>query len=73
LRGCGFPGWGRPLPQVQHADQDHRVGYYIPAKGSTWASYRSPTDPNGEVVYTTDVYRGGDVLRITAADETPRR
>jgi hypothetical protein len=40
---------------------DHRsptaisqVGYYIPANGSTWAAYWSPTDPRGEVVYTAD-------------------
>jgi hypothetical protein len=26
-----------------------QVGYYIPANGSTWAAYWSPTDPNGEV------------------------
>ena len=24
-----------------------QVGYYIPANGSTWAAYWSPTDPNG--------------------------
>jgi hypothetical protein len=41
-----------------------QVGYYIPANGSTWAAYWSPTDPNGEVVYTADAYRGIDVLRI---------
>ena len=50
---------------------DHRtptdvkqVGYYIPAAGSTWAAYWSPTDPKGEIVYTADAYRGVDVLRI---------
>lgn len=41
-----------------------QVGYYIPANGSTWAAYWSPTDPNGEIVYTADAYRGIDVLRI---------
>ena len=41
-----------------------QVGYYIPAAGSTWAAYWSPTDPSGEVVYTADAYRGIDVLRI---------
>ncbi|MBN1527862.1 MAG: hypothetical protein JW895_02310 [Thermoleophilaceae bacterium] len=41
-----------------------QVGYYIPAAGSTWASYWSPTDPKGEIVYTADAYRGVDVLRI---------
>lgn len=41
-----------------------QVGYYIPANGSTWAAYWSPTDPTGQIVYTADVYRGVDVLRI---------
>jgi hypothetical protein len=41
-----------------------QVGYYIPANGSTWAAYWSPTDRNGEIVYTADAYRGIDVLRI---------
>jgi hypothetical protein len=41
-----------------------QVGYYIPVDGSTWAAYWSPTDPNGEIVYTADAYRGVDVLRI---------
>src|SRR3954447_21199078 len=41
-----------------------QVGYYIPANGSTWAAYWSPTDRNGEIVYTADAYRGVDVLRI---------
>ena len=41
-----------------------QVGYYIPANGSTWAAYWSPTDPAGEIVYTADAYRGVDVLRI---------
>jgi hypothetical protein len=41
-----------------------QVGYYIPANGSTWAAYWSPTDPNGEIVYTADAYRGVDVLKI---------
>jgi hypothetical protein len=41
-----------------------QVGYYIPANGSTWAAYWSPTDPRGEIVYTADAYRGIDVLRI---------
>ena len=39
-----------------------QVGYYIPANGSTWAAYWSPTDPTGQIVYTADAYRGVDVL-----------
>jgi hypothetical protein len=41
-----------------------QVGYYIPANGSTWAAYWSPTDSAGQIVYTADAYRGIDVLRI---------
>jgi hypothetical protein len=41
-----------------------QVGYYIPANGSTWAAYWSPTDPNGEIAYTADAYRGVDVVKI---------
>jgi hypothetical protein len=47
-----------------------QVGYYIPVNGSTWAAYWSPTDPNGEVVYTADAYRGVDVLRIDRGGRT---
>ena len=59
---------------------DHRsptaisqVGYYIPANGSTWAAYWSPTDPRGEVVYTADAYRGVDVLRIDGGGRTGKK
>jgi hypothetical protein len=41
-----------------------QVGYYIPANGSTWAAYWSPTDPTGQIAYTADAYRGIDVLHI---------
>jgi hypothetical protein len=41
-----------------------QVGYYIPANGSTWAAYWSPTDPSGQIAYTADAYRGVDVVKI---------
>src|SRR5215210_2354377 len=50
-----------------------QVGYYIPANGSTWAAYWSPTDPNGEIVYTADAYRGVDVLRIDGGGKTGKK
>jgi LVIVD repeat len=50
-----------------------QVGYYIPANGSTWAAYWSPTDPNGEIVYTADAYRGVDVLRIDGGGRTGKK
>jgi len=50
-----------------------QVGYYIPAAGSTWAAYWSPTDSNGEIVYTADAYRGVDVLRIDGGGVTGKK
>lgn len=50
-----------------------QVGYYIPANGSTWAAYWSPTDPNGEIVYTADAYRGVDVLRIDGGGKVGKK
>ena len=50
-----------------------QVGYYIPAAGSTWAAYWSPTDPNGEIVYTADAYRGIDVLKIDGGGLTGKK
>jgi hypothetical protein len=50
-----------------------QVGYYIPANGSTWAAYWSPTDPNGEIVYTADAYRGVDVLKIDSGGLTGKK
>ncbi len=41
-----------------------QVGYYLPANGSTWAAYWSPTDPTRSIVYTADAYLGVQVLRI---------
>ncbi|HEX2051920.1 MAG TPA: hypothetical protein VHJ34_14985 [Actinomycetota bacterium] len=49
---------------VTNPSDIRQVGYYLPANGSTWASYWVPNDPTGELVYTTDAYRGLDVLRI---------
>jgi hypothetical protein len=56
-QGVRFLDYRRPADIQQ-------VGYYIPANGSTWAAYWSPTDTTGEIVYTADAYRGIDVLRI---------
>jgi hypothetical protein len=65
-QGVRFLDYRRPADITQ-------VGYYIPANGSTWAAYWSPTDPNGEVVYTADAYRGVDVLRIDSGGRTGRK
>jgi hypothetical protein len=65
-QGVRFLDYRTPTDIVQ-------VGYYIPANGSTWAAYWSPTDPNGEIVYTADAYRGVDVLRIDRGGLTGKK
>jgi hypothetical protein len=62
-QGVRFLDYRKPTDITQ-------VGYYIPANGSTWAAYWSPTDPNGEIVYTADADRGVDVLRIVGGGQT---
>jgi hypothetical protein len=65
--GVAAVGWyeqGVRFLDYSKPSKIRQVGYYIPANGSTWAAYWSPTDPNGEVVYTADAYRGVDVLKI---------
>ena len=66
-QGIAAVGWyeqGVRFLSYQSPTDVKQVGYYIPANGSTWAAYWSPTDPDGEIVYTADAYRGIDVLRI---------
>jgi LVIVD repeat len=65
-QGVRFLDYRTPIDIAQ-------VGYYIPANGSTWAAYWSPTDPNGEIVYTADAYRGVDVLRIDGGGVTGKK
>ena len=65
--GIAAVGWyeqGVRFLDYRKPTQITQVGYYIPAAGSTWAAYWSPTDPRGEVAYTADAYRGVDVLKI---------
>ena len=65
-QGVRFLDYRTPTDIVQ-------VGYYIPANGSTWAAYWSPTDPTGQIVYTADAYRGVDVLRIDGGGLTGKK
>ncbi len=65
-QGVRFLNYSSPTAIAQ-------VGYYIPVNGSTWASYWAPTDPNGEIVYTADAYRGVDVLRIDGGGKTGKK
>jgi hypothetical protein len=60
-------GWyeqGTRFLDVHDPRNIRQVGFYLPANGSTWAAYWSPTDPSRSVVYTADAYLGVEVLRI---------
>jgi LVIVD repeat-containing protein len=66
-RNLAAVGWyeqGTRILAVDDPTNVRQVGYYIPANGSTWAAYWSPTDPTRKIVYTADVYLGIDVLRV---------
>jgi hypothetical protein len=74
--GIAAVGWyeqGVRLLDYRRPADITQVGYYIPANGSTWAAYWSPTDPKGEIVYTADAYRGVDVLRVDGGGRTGRK
>jgi hypothetical protein len=75
-KGIAAVGWyeqGTRFLDYRTPTDIQQVGYYIPANGSTWAAYWSPTDPNGEIVYTADAYRGVDVLRIDGGGRTGKK
>jgi hypothetical protein len=65
--GIAAVGWyeqGTRFLDVSDPGTIRQVGYYLPANGSTWAAYWSPTDPTRSIVYTADAYLGVDVLKI---------
>jgi hypothetical protein len=73
--GIAAVGWyeqGTRFLDVSDPKNIRQVGFYLPANGSTWAAYWSPTDPTHQVVYTADVYRGVDVLKITRPSTGPK-
>ena len=74
--GIAAVGWyeqGVRFLDYRNPSEITQVGYYIPANGSTWASYWSPTDPNGEIVYTADAFRGVDVIKIDRGGLTGKK
>ena len=65
--GIAAVGWyeqGVRFLDTTNPERIRQVGFYLPANGSTWASYWVPNTRSGEIVYTTDAYRGLDILRI---------
>jgi hypothetical protein len=74
--GVAAVGWyeqGVRFLSYRNPTDIQQVGYYIPANGSTWAAYWSPTDSGGEIVYTADAYRGVDVLKIDGGGATGKK
>jgi hypothetical protein len=56
---------GTRLLDVRNPGNIRQIGYYLPVNGSTWAAYWAPNAD--DIVYTADVYRGIDVLRVKGA------
>jgi hypothetical protein len=67
-------GWyeqGTRFLDVSNARRIRQVGYFVPPRTMTWASYFPPTDRTRQTVYTLDALRGIDVLVIKRdADKT---
>jgi hypothetical protein len=65
--GLVAQGWyeqGTRILDVRDPSNIKQVGYFVMPLTETWAAYWSPTDPNGEIVYTVDLARGIDILRV---------
>ena len=68
--GVAAVGWyeqGVRFLDVRNPRNIRQIGYYLPADGATWAAYWAPNA--SDIVYTTDVSRGIDVLRIGNAGD----
>jgi hypothetical protein len=74
-RGLVAQGWyeqGTRILDIRNPADIKQVGYFVMPKTETWAAYWAPTDPKGEIIYTVDLARGIDVLRIARpAENTP--
>jgi len=65
--GLVAQGWyeqGTRILDVRDPANIKQVGYFVMPVTETWAAYWAPTDPRGEVVYTVDLARGIDILRV---------
>jgi hypothetical protein len=66
-KGVAAVGWyeqGVRFLNYSRPGRIRQTGYYVPLNGSVWAAYWAPTDKSHQIVYTADVYRGVDVIRI---------
>jgi hypothetical protein len=68
--GVAAVGWyeqGVRFLDVRNPEAIRQIGYYLPVDGATWAAYWAPNA--SDIVYTTDVTRGIDILRIGNAGD----
>jgi hypothetical protein len=77
-RGLVAQGWyeqGTRILDVRDPANIKQVGYFVMPVTETWAAYWSPTAANGDIIYTIDLARGIDVLRIErpAADAPAKK
>jgi hypothetical protein len=66
--GVAAVGWyeqGVRFLDVRDPGDIRQIGYYLPLDGATWAAYWAPGAT--DIVYSADVTRGIDVLRISNA------
>lgn len=66
-RGLVAQGWyeqGTRILDVRDPANIKQVGYFVMPVTETWAAYWSPTAPAGDIIYTVDLARGIDILRI---------
>jgi hypothetical protein len=68
--GIAAVGWyeqGMRLLDVRNPRKIRQVGYWLPPNAVTWGAYWI----NDEIVYTADVGRGIDILRVTSSNASP--
>ncbi|MDP9313356.1 MAG: hypothetical protein M3R24_21165 [Chloroflexota bacterium] len=66
-RGLVAQGWyeqGTRILDVRNPADIKQVGYFVMPVTETWAAYWAPTDSTGQILYTVDLARGVDILRI---------
>jgi hypothetical protein len=76
--GLVAQGWyeqGTRILDVRDPANIKQVGYFVMPVTETWAAYWAPTAPSGDIIYTVDLARGIDVLRIKrpAAGAPPKK
>jgi hypothetical protein len=68
--GIAAVGWyeqGMRLLDVRNPKKIKQVGYWLPPNAVTWGAYWI----NDEIVYTADVGRGIDILRVKSSNGAP--